>query len=57
MKVCEITECSEIVESDHRGCLTDVDVAECFAEELVEDDERLERSLNPNRKHTSRKIC
>ena len=50
MKGCELIECSEIVESDDRGCLTDVDFAEYFAEEFVEDDDRLERSLNPNRK-------
>ena len=30
VKGCELVECSEIVESDHRGCLTDVDFAQCF---------------------------
>ena len=52
VKECELTECSEIVESDHRGCLTDVDFAEYFSEEFVGDEERAESNLNPNRKST-----
>ena len=55
IKGIELTECSEIVESDHRGYLTDVDFAEYFAEELVEGDLRKKRCLNPNRK-THREI-
>ena len=47
---CELTEWSEIVESDHRGHLTDVDFSECFVEDFAEDDESAERNLNPNRK-------
>ena len=54
VKGCELIECSEIVESDHRGCLTNVDFAEYFAEEFVEEEKRMERSLNPNRKKTHR---
>ena len=38
------------MESDHRGCLTDIYLAECFAEYFAEDDEMFERSINPNRK-------
>ena len=51
----ELVEYSEIVELDHRGCLTDVDFAECFSENFVEDEDRAERKLNPNRK-SHRKI-
>ena len=47
---CELIECSEIVESDHRGNLTDADFAECFIEDFAEDNEIVERNLNPNRK-------
>ena len=47
---CELIECSEIIESDHRGHLIDIDFADHFAEEFVEGDERYGRSLNPNRK-------
>ena len=46
----EIIECSEIIESDNPGCLTDVDFSKCFAEEFVEGDRRSIRSLNTNRK-------
>ena len=49
-KGCELTECSELVESDHRGQLTDVDLAENFSEDFAKDDEIAERNLNPNRK-------
>ena len=35
---CELIKRSEIVESDHRGCLIDIDFVECFAEEFVEGD-------------------
>ena len=57
VKGCEFIECSEILESDHRGHLTYVDFAEYFAKEIFEGDERQERRLNPNRKHTSGKFC
>ena len=50
VKGCELTECSEIVESDHGGCLIDVYFAEWFSEDFVEDEERAQRNLNPNRK-------
>ena len=50
VKGCELTECSEIVESDHRRCLIDVDFTDYFSEEFVEDEERMEMNLNPNRK-------
>ena len=49
VKGCELTECSEIVESDHGGHLTDVGFAQCFIEEFVEDEARMERNLNPKR--------
>ena len=37
VKGCPPIECSEIVESDHRGCLTDVDFVEHFAEKFIEE--------------------
>ena len=46
----ELIECSEIVDYHHRGCLTDIDFSEHFAEEFVEGDERKVRCLHPNRK-------
>ena len=46
---CELTECSEIVESEHRGCLRDMHFAECSSEEFMEGDVRYENSLNTNR--------
>ena len=54
---CELTECSKIVESYHRGFLTDVDFANYFSDEFVEDEERIKRNLNPNRKKHTMKIC
>ena len=36
VKGIEIIECSKIIESDHRGYLTDVDFSDYFAEEFVE---------------------
>ena len=57
VKGCELTECSKIVESDHRGCLIDVDFAEKFSEEFVEDEERMERNLNPKKKTHREKIA
>ena len=50
VKGCELTECSEFVESDHREHLMDVDFAECVSEDFAEDDEIAERNLNLNRK-------
>ena len=44
------------MESDHRGCLSDVEFAEYFSEEFVEDEERMERNSNPNRKHTVKNL-
>ena len=38
------------MESDHRGHLTDTNVAEYFTEDFAEDDETLKRRLNPNRR-------
>ena len=46
----ELSDCSEIVELDHRGHSTDVDLADYFAEELVEGDIRQKRVSNPSRK-------
>ena len=36
----ELIECTEIVESDHRRFLTDVEISDYFAEEFVEGDLR-----------------
>ena len=52
----ELTECSEIMESDHRGHLTDVDFAEHFSEDFVEDEKRVERNLNLNKKINRQKF-
>ena len=57
MKGCDIIVCNEIIESDHRGYLTDINFAECFVEEFVEGDERHERSLSPNRKSFREKFA
>ena len=46
----ELIECSEIVESDHRGCLTDVDFSDYFSEEFVEGALSCDRKLIPNSK-------
>ncbi len=46
----ELIECSEIVEHDHRWCLTDVDFSDYVVEEFVEGDLRCDGRLNPNRK-------
>ena len=47
---CELIECNEIVESDHRGNLTDINFAEYFTEDFAEEDDIFERRLNPDRK-------
>ena len=52
----ELVECSELVESDHRECLTTADFSECFAEEFVDRDKRKNRSINLNRKSHREKI-
>ena len=39
----EIIECSEIIESDDRECLTNVGFSDYFAEEFVESDIRCNR--------------
>ena len=43
-------ECNEIVESDHQCFLIDADVADYFAEELIEGYSRMKRMLNQRRK-------
>ena len=54
---CELIECSEIVESDHKWCLTGIDFVEYFGEEFVERDVSHERSLNPKRKSHREKFA
>ena len=45
----ELIECNEIIDSDNRGCLTDVNLETCFGEDFNREIERERRLLNHNK--------
>ena len=53
----ELIEHNEIVDSDHRGHLTDLNLEMCFEEDFNKEQEIEQRLLNPNKRTHRKKIC
>ena len=47
----ELIECNEIIDSDHRGWLTDVNLEACFEEKFNRAKEMESRTLNPTKRN------
>ena len=50
VKGCQLLNCNDVVESNHRACAIDVDIEECFQEDFIGWDNVNRVMLNPSKR-------